>query len=499
MMKDTSEFKQRFKRWQEGEKVYEAGKILPEVIVTADDPIKKLVEDVNARSSADFVNRAKDPNRMWIQDWENKNKIATHKLSWAEVNGKTIVYPNVQNIDGRLHDFTDPKYKHDKWDALDSAIERGDTLQMTPKQAKMYTENYKKYYPKGKTFDCGKSLPKYDKGGLPITFPGYVVKNIAEKLNRVARKEIHDKIEYATGINTLPMDTIRKRAYDNIVPFSYPGSVGKAIERAHKAIVENKKEEQDNNLGARDDIFATYLQIPENQRHAPEYSWFGAINKLQKSKYVPSKGNKNNDYYSITNPLFPTKHIRKSTNVLGENGGHHYEDVGMRDLWTRVYKGIYDGYSEKEKPLNIGESAISTVLADLLGRHTISRGHDSNGEYMSYYDLWDLAPISRGVGNNGTDETLGIGKPVHIYDRMYLDDYFNLDSPSKSTWLPEVEVVTLKKHDKGKSIHINPANKGKFNATKKRTGKTTEQLAHSKNPLTRKRAIFALNSRKFKH
>ena len=53
--------------------------------------------------------------------------------------------------------------------------------------------------------------------------------------------------------------------------------------------------------------------------------------------------------------------------------------------------------------------------------------------------------------------------------------------------------------DKGKSIHINPANKGKFNATKKRTGKTTEQLAHSKNPLTRKRAIFALNARKWKH
>ena len=52
----------------------------------------------------------------------------------------------------------------------------------------------------------------------------------------------------------------------------------------------------------------------------------------------------------------------------------------------------------------------------------------------------------------------------------------------------------------GKSpIHINPANRGKFNATKKRTGKTTEELAHSKNPLTRKRAIFALNARKWKH
>ena len=29
-------------------------------------------------------------------------------------------------------------------------------------------------------------------------------------------------------------------------------------------------------------------------------------------------------------------------------------------------------------------------------------------------------------------------------------------------------------------IHINPKNKGKFNATKKRTGKTTEELVHSK-------------------
>lgn len=45
----------------------------------------------------------------------------------------------------------------------------------------------------------------------------------------------------------------------------------------------------------------------------------------------------------------------------------------------------------------------------------------------------------------------------------------------------------------GGSIHINPANKGKFNALKERTGKSTEELTHSKNPLTRKRAIFAQN------
>ena len=48
-------------------------------------------------------------------------------------------------------------------------------------------------------------------------------------------------------------------------------------------------------------------------------------------------------------------------------------------------------------------------------------------------------------------------------------------------------------------IHIKPENKGKFTETKKRTGKTTEELTHSKNPLTRKRAIFAQNAKKWKH
>lgn len=53
----------------------------------------------------------------------------------------------------------------------------------------------------------------------------------------------------------------------------------------------------------------------------------------------------------------------------------------------------------------------------------------------------------------------------------------------------------LNQYADGGSIYIKPENRGKFNATKKRTGKTTEELTHSKNPLTRKRAIFAANSR----
>lgn len=46
-------------------------------------------------------------------------------------------------------------------------------------------------------------------------------------------------------------------------------------------------------------------------------------------------------------------------------------------------------------------------------------------------------------------------------------------------------------------IHIKEKNRGKFTATKERTGKSTEELTHSKNPLTKKRAIFAQNAKKW--
>ncbi len=48
-------------------------------------------------------------------------------------------------------------------------------------------------------------------------------------------------------------------------------------------------------------------------------------------------------------------------------------------------------------------------------------------------------------------------------------------------------------------IKIKPENKGKFTATKKTTGKSTEELTHSKNPITKKRAVFAQNAKKWHH
>lgn len=93
----------------------------------------------------DFVRRLEDPNRKSIPDWANPDNIATHKMAWATEDNHAVVYPNVQNISGKLVDFTRPPYS--KWAGYDSAVQRGDTLHMTPKQADNFTRNYKKFYP----------------------------------------------------------------------------------------------------------------------------------------------------------------------------------------------------------------------------------------------------------------------------------------------------------------------------------------------------------------
>ena len=65
--------------------------------------------------------------------------------------------------------------------------------------------------------------------------------------------------------------------------------------------------------------------------------------------------------------------------------------------------------------------------------------------------------------------------------------------------MEDLEIFGIPYLAKGSGIHIKKKNRGKFTETKKRTGKTTEELTHSKNPLTRKRAIFAQNAKKWKH
>lgn len=132
----------------------DVGDIKP-AVAEASYPREREVLDLVDKSDADFVSRLKDENRVTIPDWEGKGETATHKLGYAEVDGKYIVYPLVQNIDGKLYDFSDPQYGMDKgWQALDSALYAGDYVELPSKaDARWFTESYKNHYPGFNKYD----------------------------------------------------------------------------------------------------------------------------------------------------------------------------------------------------------------------------------------------------------------------------------------------------------------------------------------------------------
>lgn len=71
------------------------------------------------------------------------------------------------------------------------------------------------------------------------------------------------------------------------------------------------------------------------------------------------------------------------------------------------------------------------------------------------------------------------------------DLHYESKEPMKVTESEVKELVRESVIKVLEDIDIDPKNKGKFTKTQKETGKSTEELCHSKNPLTRKRANFA--------
>lgn len=108
---------------------------------------EELLNKVNS-SNANFVQRLKDPNRKNIPDWESPtDRISTHKLSvGTDENGNHYIFPEVQEINGELIDFTRPPYH--RFAGEISAEMRGDTVRVPSiEDAIKFTETYKQYYP----------------------------------------------------------------------------------------------------------------------------------------------------------------------------------------------------------------------------------------------------------------------------------------------------------------------------------------------------------------
>lgn len=221
------------------------------------------------------------------------------------------------------------------------------------------------------------------------------------------------------AIGNKSIDEVRWLLYNHLSPVGYY----KAQERLISALNHKQTDKPSYELHPlRDDIWATYLNIPKEKRHN--------ITKmiLRPSDYRPSKGNVYKAY------KLALSHSEKD-DIINEALSPYITRTSRKK--TRIVKNDVLGFNQNK---------VSNILNKYLGNHTIGRGLDSKGEYVSYYDLWDLNPIDTEAGE---DASGGIGKPVNIYDRIYLDDYYRIPKENRGVqpgtyyggYLPEIKVI----------------------------------------------------------
>ncbi len=283
-----------------------------------------------------------------------------------------------------------------------------------------------------------------------------------------------------------PIYWLRKRLYNNIEPFGYNDVGSRLID----AVVLNKNE-HDNykenysdpektpaQYQTIDNIWGEYLHIPEKER------------KYSNGKYRI----KNNGDGTFSLPFESMDDIMQAVNSSNNSL-----------LWGQRGK--------------LGNSVI--------GEYDVHRGYDKNGDYLKYIDHWRINPYDvkedkkYGQDNNSLlkwyfkgkdDASFGLGTPVEIQGKYYLDDIYNVKGKDRGGhYLPEITVTGKKKQGgkmnileflkNGSGIHIKEKNKGKF--TSYCGGKVTDECIqkgkNSSNPAIRKRATFAANARKWKH
>lgn len=213
-----------------------------------EDGGKSIVDEVN-KSDANFVQRLKSPTRQTIPNWEDQYRVlpweksvSTHKLSvWDNANGGGTIVPDVQEVNGKLIDFTRPPYNNRA--AVENALKTGDYVDL-PKyeDALWYTENYKRYYPRFEDGGKNKNVPVLPKElGLTPGTPEYLErqKRISGSANVVQPEAyitpagyIKDAVNFIEDLGKGDYAGAAIDAALNLIPWG----VGKTIKKIKKKV-----------------------------------------------------------------------------------------------------------------------------------------------------------------------------------------------------------------------------------------------------------------------
>lgn len=170
-----------------------------------------------------FIKRLEDVNRKTIKDWEDPTKVATHKMSWAQDDQSALIYPNVQEVDNRLIDYTKIPYREEA--AIDSAYDNKDFIRMSEEEAKWFTENYKNYFPTFNEYKNGGKMSIHikpeNRGKFNATKKrtGKTTEELTHSKNPLTRKRAifaqnAKKWKHANGGELLGLDYYTNQLYD---------------------------------------------------------------------------------------------------------------------------------------------------------------------------------------------------------------------------------------------------------------------------------------------
>lgn len=304
-------------------------------------------------SDANFARRLRDEKRKTIPDWEVDGNVATHKLGYAGVDGRYVIYPSVREIDGELYDFTDPKNNRGEWDALESAIADGDTIMVdSEREAEWLTGNYKNYF---------KSFDEYAEGGP--------VEDIARKMYRsdLDRVISGQSPQYYGQLNDRPLEDVHPE-FDVLT-----GGVPMRLSPSYKMGLVGK------------DVFTNPW----------ESSIYGKVfDKLD-------------DYASIPNEIF-TKYLGKTLRgirrrIPDEEDKERFESAAKkvadnihRDL--DYYTGLISTtLADDEKDKKEDGGPVDTDKGYGEGKYVVDPGRSDNNKMVVYDEIWDYLTEKKGI------------------------------------------------------------------------------------------------------
>jgi hypothetical protein len=164
-------------------------------------------------------------------------------------------------------------------------------------------------------------------------------------------------------------------------------------------------------------------------------------------------------------------------------GGEFVKDT-TGNIKGMIRKGAYgtpDSIDYQQRPHT---ERVATIQSVTKPTYQYARGNVPSGYFRNMV-------VTDATGNNNTREFNEADWKTYSSDPAN-QKLFQSNPQFKHLFTPTA--VTTPQLKEGGGIHIKPENKGKFTATKSKTGKSTEELTHSKNPTTKKRAVFAQNA-----